>query len=79
MFLIIFKVRNLLSNEKYTDTVRLLDFDKYEVQYVSEKNNLAIVSKETFDAVLLKKARRSNVVKGEHGKKRKDKKYSSKK
>ncbi|MFA9378270.1 MAG: recombinase family protein [Lachnotalea sp.] len=33
------------SNEKYTGIVRLLDSDKHEMQYVSENNNPAIISK----------------------------------
>ncbi|WP_373844981.1 recombinase family protein [Clostridium sp.] len=68
----------MLSNEKYIGAVRLLDSGKHEVQYVSENNNPAIVSKEMFQAVQIEKSRRSNVIKGEYGKQRKDKKYSSK-
>lgn len=69
----------MLSNEKYTGIVRLLDSDKHEVQYVSENNNPAIISKETFQAVQIEKAHRSNVAKVENGNQRKNKKYSSKK
>lgn len=63
----------MLSNEKYTGTVRLLDFDKHEVQYMSENNNPAIISKETFQAVQIEKAHRSNVTQIENGNQRKNK------
>lgn len=69
----------MLSNEKYIGNVRLLDNGKYEAYYLAEDNNPAIVSKETFQAVQLEKQRRSNVIKGEEGTRRKSKKYSSKK
>ncbi|WP_123053170.1 recombinase family protein [Clostridium sp. JN-1] len=69
----------MLSNEKYTGTVRLLDSGKHEMQYVSENNNPAIISKEMFQAVQIEKAHRSNVTQIENGDKRKNKKYSSKK
>lgn len=69
----------MLSNEKYKENVRLLDNGKHESYYLSENNNPAILSKETFQAVQIEKQRRSNVTKGENGSKRKSKKYSSKK
>lgn len=69
----------MLSNEKYTGTVRLLDSDKHEVQYMSENNNPTIISKETFQAVQIEKAHRSNLTQVENGNKRKNKKYSSNK
>lgn len=69
----------MLSNEKYTGTVRLFDSDKHEVQYMSENNNPPIISKETFQAVQIEKAHRSNMAKVESGNQRKNKKYSSKK
>lgn len=72
-------VEVVLNNEKYTGTVRLLDSGKHELQYVSENNNPAIISKETFRAVQIEKARRSNVTQVENGNQRKNKKYSSKK
>jgi site-specific DNA recombinase len=68
----------MLSNEKYIGNVRLLDNGKYRVSYLSEDNNPAIISKETFQAVQLEKQHRSNVIKGEEGSRRKSKKYSSK-
>lgn len=69
----------MLSDEKYTGTVRLLDFDKHEIHYVSENNNPEIIPKETFQAVQIEKAHRSNVTQIENGNERKNKKYSSKK
>ncbi|SHJ73600.1 Site-specific DNA recombinase [Hathewaya proteolytica DSM 3090] len=68
----------MLSNEKYTDSVKLLDNGKHEAVYLSEDNNPAIISKETFQAVQIEKTKRSNVIKGENGLQRKSKKYSSK-
>lgn len=69
----------MLSNEKYTGTVRLLNSGKDEMQYVSENNNPAIVSSETFQAVKNEKKRRSNIIQSEDGSQRKKEKYSSKK
>ena len=69
----------MLSNEKYTGNVRLLDNGKHDFCYLAEGNNPAIVSKKMYKAVQIEKQRRSNVIKGEEGNKRKSKKYSSKK
>jgi len=69
----------MLSNEKYKGNVRLLDDGKHESYYLSENNNPAIISKETFQAVQIEKQHRSNVIKGEEGNQRKSRKYSSKK
>ncbi|WP_195267264.1 recombinase family protein [Eubacterium sp. 1001713B170207_170306_E7] len=68
----------MLSNEKYTCDVKLLKYGNSEVQYLSTDNNPATISKETFEAVQIEKARRSNVVTDKNNKKRKSKKYSSK-
>lgn len=68
----------MLSNEKYTGSVRLLDNGKHETVYLCEDNNPAIISKETFQAVQIEKIKRSNVIKDENGVLRKNKKYSSK-
>lgn len=68
----------MLSNEKYTGSVRLLDNGKHEAVYLCEDNNPVIISKETFKAVQIEKTKRSNVIKGENGVQRKNKKYSSK-
>lgn len=69
----------MLSNEKYTGNVRLLDDGKHDVLYLAEDNNPAIISKEVFKAVQIEKQHRSNVTKSEDGNHRKSKKYSSKK
>lgn len=69
----------MLSNEKYTGNVRLLDDGKHDVLYLAEDNNPAIISKEIFKAVQIEKQHRSNVIKSEDGNQRKSKKYSSKK
>lgn len=63
----------MLSNEKYTGDVRLLQSGKRDVQYLYSDNNLAIISKDMFEAVQIEKARRSNVVEGKDGRKRNDK------
>jgi len=69
----------MLSNEKYTGNVRLLDDGKHDFYYKAERNNAAIISRETFQAVKLEKQHRSNVTQGQEGTQRKSKKYSSKK
>jgi site-specific DNA recombinase len=60
----------MLSNEKYMGNVRLLDNGKHDAYYLAEGNNPAIISKETFQAVQIKKQQRSNVIKGKDGSKR---------
>lgn len=72
-------IDTMLSNEKYSGNVRLLDNGKHEACYLAENNNPAILSKETYQAVQIEKQYRNNVTKGEHGGMRKNKKYSSKK
>jgi DNA invertase Pin-like site-specific DNA recombinase len=67
----------MLSNEKYTGNVRLLDNGKHDLCYLAEGNNPAIISKETFQAVQIEKHHRSNI-KGEDDGQRKSTKYSSK-
>ena len=73
------KFKRFLNTEKYMGNVRLLDNGKHDAYYLAEGNNPAIISKETFQAVQIKKQQRSNVIKGKDGSKRKSKKYSSKK
>lgn len=68
----------MLSNEKYTGTVRLLDNGKHDSYYRAENNNPAIIPKETFQAVQIEKQHRSNVTESKEGSQRKSKKYSSK-
>ena len=69
----------MLSNEKYTGNVRLLNDGKHDAHYLAQDNNPIIISKETFQAVQIEKQHRSNVATGENGNQRKSKKYSSKK
>ncbi len=69
----------MLSNEKYTGNVHLLDNGKHDAYYRADNNNPAIITQETFQAVQIEKQHRSNVVEDEEGNKRKSKKYSSKK
>jgi len=69
----------MLSNEKYTGNVRLLDNGKHDFYYKAEGNNPVIISNEIFQAVQIEKQHRSNVIDGEAGSQRKSKKYSSKK
>lgn len=69
----------MLSNEKYTGNVRLLDNGKHDAYYRAENNNPVIISNETFQAVQIEKQHRSNVTESEKRVQRKSKKYSSKK
>ena len=62
----------MLSNEKYTGDVKLMKSGNSDVQYLSLDNNPTIISKEVFEAVQIEKAKRSNVVEGDEGKKRKE-------
>jgi len=68
----------ILGNKKYIGDVELLKSSKSEVHYLASGNNPAIIPEEIFEAVQIEKKRRSNVVKGEDGVKRKSEKYSSK-
>jgi DNA invertase Pin-like site-specific DNA recombinase len=68
----------MLSNEKYTGNVRLLDNGKHDSYYLAEGNHPAIITKEMYQAVQIEKQHRSNVIEGEKGNRRKSKKYSSK-
>jgi hypothetical protein len=69
----------MLSNEKYTGNVRLLKSGNSEVHYMESDNNPEIILSKTFEAVQIKKTKRSNVVRDENSTKRKNKKYSFKK
>ncbi len=67
----------MLSNEKYIRVVAsFLNAGEHQEHYVSENNHPAIISKEQFEAVQVEKKKRSNVVKGEDGNRRKSKEYS---
>lgn len=57
----------MLSNEKYTGSVRPLKSGKSEVQHLASDNNPVIISLETFEAAQIEKVRRSNVTKDENG------------
>nr|DAZ09915.1 MAG TPA: integrase [Caudoviricetes sp.] len=69
----------ILSNEKYTGDVELLKSSKSEVHYLASGSHPAIISREVFEAVQMEKGRRSNIVEGKGGRRRKNTKYSSKK
>ena len=69
----------MLSNEKYTGDVELLKSSKSEVHYLASGSHPAIISKEVFEDVQMEKVRRSNIVEGKDGRRRKNTKYSSKK
>ncbi|MEG0388888.1 MAG: recombinase family protein [Niameybacter sp.] len=72
-------IDNMLSNEKYAGDVILLKNSNSEFNYLAKENHTAIIPKETFKAVELEKSHRSNIVEGENGLKRREKKYSSNK
>lgn len=63
----------MLSNEKYTGSVRLLDNGKHGVVNLCEDNNPAIISKETFQAVQIEKTKEAISLKDENGVQRKEK------
>lgn len=69
----------ILSNEKYTGNVEFLKSSKSEVHYLASGSHPAIISREVFEAVQMEKGRRSNIVEGKGGRRRKNTKYSSKK
>lgn len=58
--------------------LKLMKSGNSDVQYLSEDNNPAIISKEVFEAVQVEKRRRSNVVTDDVGTHRSSKRYSSK-
>jgi DNA invertase Pin-like site-specific DNA recombinase len=71
-------VENVLTNEKYTGTVRLTDSVTGQFQYLAKDNHPPIITEDVFrDAQEAKKCR-SNVVTDENGTHRKSQKYSSK-
>lgn len=67
------------ANDKFAGNVILLRKSLNSERFLSKKSHPAIISEETFKAVQIEKGRRSNVVVGEDGVKRKSAKYSSKK
>lgn len=72
-------IDTMLSNDKYAGNVILLKKNLNSERFLSKKNHPAIISEETFKTVQIEKGRRSNVVVGEDGVKRRSTKYSSKK
>lgn len=67
----------MLSNEKYTGSVKLLNNGKHKAVYLCEDNNPAIISKETFQAVQIEKLKEAMSLKTKMEYKEKEK-YSSK-
>ncbi len=55
----------MLSNEKYTGNVRLLDNGNHDSYYLAEGNHPSIITKEMYQAVQIEKQHRSNVIEGE--------------
>lgn len=72
-------VESTLTRRKYTGDVAIADSGGSDRQYLYSDHHSGIIYKETFEAVELEMAARSNVEVGEDGTvKRKSKKYSSK-
>ena len=72
-------VESTLTRRKYTGDVAIAVPGNADWQYLNTDHHAGIISKETFEAVELEMAARSNVELGENGKlHRKSKKYSSK-
>lgn len=71
-------IDGMLSNEKYAGDVELFKSDETTETYLMEKSHPAIIERAIFHAIQLEKKSRSNIVNTEVGRKRKNKKYSSK-
>ncbi len=71
-------IENILCNEKYTGTVRLLDSVSGACEYLAKDNHPPIITEDVFQRVQEMRADRSNVIKDENGTHRKHSKYSSK-
>ena len=69
----------MLSNEKYTGTVTLLDSATQEYEYQMKECIPPIITENEFRAVQEEKKKRSNIVTDDEGTHRSSKKYSSKK
>lgn len=65
----------MLENEKYTDSVKLLDSVNKENYYLLKDNHEAIIAEEVFNKVQEEKSSRSNL---DEENNRKSRKYSSK-
>lgn len=72
-------IETMLSNEKYTGTVTLLDSMTQEHSYQMKDCIPPIITESEFRSVQEAKARRSNIVVDEDGVRRNAAKYSSKK
>lgn len=72
-------IETMLSNEKYTGTVTLLDSATQEYLYQMKECHPPIITESEFRSVQEERTKRSNVVTDEKGTHRRDKKYSSKK
>lgn len=72
-------IETMLSNEKYTGTVTLLDSATQEYAYQMKECIPPIITESEFRAVQEEKKNRSNIVTDDEGTHRSSKKYSSKK
>ena len=72
-------IETMLSNEKYTSTVTLLDSATQEYEYRMKECIPPIITESEFRAVQEEKKNRSNIVTDDEGTHRSSKKYSSKK
>lgn len=72
-------IETMLSNEKYTGTVTLLDSATQEYEYQMKECIPPIITENEFRAVQEEKKKRSNIVTDVEGTHRSSKKYSSKK
>ncbi|HCS74499.1 MAG TPA: recombinase family protein [Clostridiales bacterium] len=72
-------IEKMLENEKYTGTVTLLDSSTQEYEYKIKDNHPPIITENEFRSVQEEKMKRSNIVIGDSGTHRSNKKYSSKK
>lgn len=72
-------IETMLSNEKYTGTVTLLDSATQEYEYQMKECIPPIITENEFRAVQEEKKKRSNIVTEDEGTHRSSKKYSSKK
>ena len=72
-------IETMLSNEKYTGTVTLLDSATQEYAYQMKECIPPIITESEFQAVQEEKKRRSNIFTNDEGTHRSSKKYSSKK
>ena len=72
-------IETMLSNEKYTGTVTLLDSATQEYEYQMKECIPPIITESEFRTVQEEKKNRSNIVTDDEGTHRSSKKYSSKK